>query len=87
METKINDFHEDLAYSEEASEEEFWDAIYRKAFPDMISHMPCPCKGPGQKLGIDRVIQLISSKTLYIDEKKRRDVWDDVLLEYLSNDK
>ena len=48
-----------------------------------------PCSGDsgktqGQHLGIDRVIQLGSGKTLYIDEKKRDKDYKDFFLEYES---
>lgn len=82
----INDFHKQLKFSEQASHEPFWQAIYEKAFPDMVNNMVCTGKNQGQFLGIDRVVQLKSGKTLYIDEKKRTGEWDDILLEYISND-
>ena len=84
--TKINDFAEDLKFSEEASEEGFWQAIYQTAFPDMVGSIHCKGDNQGQRLGIDRLIYLKSGKVLFIDEKKRRVVRDDILLEYLSND-
>jgi hypothetical protein len=82
---KINDFEKDLKFSEEAGCENFWQSIYQKSFPDMISAFPTLGKCQGQMLGIDRVIQLKSGKTIYIDEKKRREVWGDISLEYKSN--
>ncbi|MCP4651099.1 MAG: hypothetical protein GY853_13610 [PVC group bacterium] len=86
MATKLNNFHEDLKFSENASEENFWQAIYTKAFPDMLYNIQCKGNNQGQRLGIDRLIYLKSGKTLYIDEKKRRGTYNDILLEYLSND-
>lgn len=44
-----------------------------------------PGNSQGQKFGIDRVIYLNSGKTVYVDEKKRRKCWGDILLEYKSN--
>lgn len=82
-----NDFRTDLGYSIEASDEPFWDAIYRKAFPDMVGHMPVSARSQAQYLGIDRVVTLASGKTLYIDEKKRRKDYGDILLEFVSVDK
>ena len=82
----LNDFRADLRFSIEASDEPFWDAVYRKAFPNMLSHMATVGKSQAQLLGIDRVIILASGKTLYIDEKKRREVYTDVLLEFISVD-
>lgn len=84
---KINNFEENLAFSHNAGEEPFWDAVYKKAFPDMENHMLCTKKCQGQYLGIDRIIQLTSGKTVYIDEKKRQTEYSDILLEYISNDK
>lgn len=84
---KINRFHNDLAYSEKASEESFWEQIYRKAFPNFVSMMGCSMDCASQHMGIDRVILLANGLTLKIDEKKRREDRDDILLEYLSNDK
>ena len=77
----IHNFDDDLAFSEVASFEAFWDAVYRKAFPNMVSHMPCPGDFASQRMGIDRIILLSNGKTLAIDEKKRREVYDDVLLD------
>lgn len=82
----IHDFATDLEFSNEASEEAFWDAVYRKAFPNLVNHMPCPGDFASQRMGIDRIILLSNGKTLAIDEKKRREVYDDVLLEYVSAD-
>ncbi len=82
----VHDFEEQLEFSEAASDEPFWDAVYQKAFPDMVGQFACKGNNTGQRLGIDRVVQLASGKTLYIDEKKRRKVYDDILLEYISVD-
>lgn len=82
----VHDFRKELAYSDAASDEAFWLAVYQKAFPEMIGCIQCNHNGEGQKSGIDRVIQLSNGKTIYIDEKKRRETYDDILLEYLSND-
>lgn len=82
---KINDFKKCLEFSVKASHEDFWDKVYRKAFVDLENHMPCTQKCQGQHLGIDRIIQLKSGKTLYIDEKKRSTEYPDILIEYISN--
>jgi hypothetical protein len=39
-----------------------------------------------QRQGVDRVILLANSKILLIDEKKRREEYPDILLEYISVD-
>lgn len=82
----VHDFRERLAWSEQASAEPFWNAVYRKAFPNLVNHMQASGDTVSQRLGIDRVIILANGKTLYIDEKKRSREYGDILLEYLSND-
>lgn len=81
-----HDFNERLSMSERASDEPFWDSIYRSAFPDLINHMTTTGNTQSQRLGIDRILHLSSGRTLYIDEKKRESVYSDILLEYLSVD-
>jgi hypothetical protein len=81
---KIHDFKECLAFSEQASHEDFWQSVYKKAFPDMIFATLCTENCSGQRAGIDRVIHLKNGKTLLVDEKKRRTEYDDILLEYES---
>ena len=81
-----HDFKEQLAYSEEASGESFWDAVYRKAFPNMVNHMLASGDHDSQRRGIDRVVMLSNGRTLYIDEKKRKKDYPDILLEYISCD-
>lgn len=82
-----NDFNRQLTWSEAASGEPFWDAVYRKAFPDLVNHMQCKGDTTSQRLGIDRAIHLSSGKTLYVDEKKRDKDYGDMLLEYISVDR
>jgi len=81
-----HDFQGQLAFSEKASDEPFWDKVYRKAFPSMVNHMLASGDVKSQRMGIDRVVLLSSGKTLYIDEKKRKEVYDDILLEHISVD-
>lgn len=83
----IHDFQEQLDYSEKASEESFWRAIYKKAFPNMVNCMPARGNTASQRQGIDRIIILGNGEILRIDEKKRRKVWRDFALEYISVDK
>ena len=63
------------------SDEDFWEEIYKKAFPGMVCQMKHDGKSQSQQLGIDRIIHFRSGKTLYIDEKKRRKEYPDILLE------
>jgi len=83
--TGNNDFHNDLKFSLEASQERFWDKVYKKAFPDMIKSEICSDLH-WQKQGVDRVIYMSSGHSIHIDEKIRRKVYNDILLEFLSND-
>jgi len=84
---KIHDFYERLSYSESPEHEPFWQAVYQKAFPNLIFAQSCKGKCQGQYAGIDRVIQLKSGQTIKIDEKMRPEDYPDILLEYISNDK
>lgn len=85
--TTIHDFNEQLAYSERSSCEPFWDAVYRKAFPNLVNHMVCSGNTQGQRMGVDRMIYLSNNLTIAVDEKKRRIDYGDVILEYISVDK
>jgi hypothetical protein len=82
-----HDFQEQLAYSHAASAEPFWDKVYHKAFPDMVMSITNKVDGPAQRAGIDRYVQLINGSFIRIDEKKRTKVYNDILLEYISNDR
>lgn len=81
----LHDFRTDLKYSEEASTEPFWDKVYRKAFPGLVNHMATPGDFATQREGIDRLILLNNGRVLRIDEKKRREVYQDILLEFVSS--
>lgn len=82
----MHDFHERLEFSQEHKHEDFWQAVYEKAFPDMQFATAVTKKCQGQYLGVDRVVYLGSSKVLMIDEKLREEDYNDIFLEYLSND-
>lgn len=82
----VHEFQAELEFSQKASCETFWDAVYRKAFPNLVSHMPCPGNTASQRMGIDRVIHLSSGRTITVDEKKRRKDYPDILLEFVSVD-
>lgn len=82
----MNNFSSDLEYAN-IDREEFWLPRYKKAFPTMIGTIPLPMDCAGQRMGIDRIIQLSSGQTLRIDEKIRRKCYPDILIEYVSNDK
>jgi hypothetical protein len=81
----IHRFNESLAKGEHASIETFWDDAYRKAFPTMVGRTVNGRGNPAQALGIDHTVLLSSGKTLLIDTKCRFTPYDDILLEYISN--
>lgn len=83
LQTPARDFHTDNRYSLAASEETFWQAVYRKAFPNLLRSELCTDL-PWQRQGVDRVLYLSNGRTLYIDEKKRAREYSDILLEYTS---
>jgi hypothetical protein len=82
-----HDFKKQLQFSQAASDEPFWDAVYRKAFPDMANHMVSTGDTLAQRMGIDRIILLSNGRNLRVDEKKREKVYNDILLEFVSNDR
>lgn len=86
MNPKVHEFRERLTYSEQASDEPFWQRVYRQAFPTMISCAMASGDTVSQRNGIDRVIVLASGQILRIDEKKRERTYNDILLEYVSRD-
>ena len=82
----VHRFNESLAKGEHASLEPFWESVYRKAFPTMVGRTVNDRGTPAQALGIDHTVFLSSGKTLLIDTKCRFTSYDDILLEYTSND-
>ena len=83
----IADFNKDLDYSHKQSDQPFWRVIYQQAFPDMVSMVDVRTDGWAQRGGIDRIIITMSGRVWKIDEKARRNVYNDILLEFISNDK
>ena len=82
----INDFAGSLLWSESKAHEPFWDAVYRKAFPNLTFHHISSGDTQSQRMGIDRIIHLSNGRTLQINEKKRSKDYGDILLEYVSMD-
>lgn len=83
----VHDFKTQLAYSEDPADEAIWRDFYKQAFPDMVNFMRCTGDTLSQRAGTDTVIHCANNKTLTVDEKKRRGVWHDFLLEFISNDR
>ena len=84
---KVHNFKDSLANSNEAVDLPLWGEIYRQAFSGFATMHSVRGDGWAQKGGIDRVVILGSGKTLYIDEKFRKDDWPDILLERWSDNK
>lgn len=82
----MNDFHSDLAFSHNAEDLPIWEEIYRKAFPQFAGMINYRSYGEHQRAGIDRGVYLEHAKEVLIDEKVRRKNYNDILLEFLSND-
>lgn len=85
---KINDFNECYEMAESGKCEPFWEEVYKRAFPNMTNQMrgkQSTCLS--QQNGVDRIIFLENNKTINIDEKVRKETWNDIALEYISNDK
>lgn len=82
----VHDFAGQLAYSESANDEPFWQSFYRQVFPTLIACTPTPGDVLAQRNGVDRVIVLANGTVIRIDEKKRPETYPDILLEYISVD-
>ena len=86
IDKELANFRDDLAFSNTNSEEPFWDAVFKKAFPNMVSNVLCDDMVL-QRHGIDRLIRLSSGDVVKVDQKIRRKSYPDILLEYISVDK
>ena len=83
----IHNFPESLALSHDATDLKIWEEIYIKAFPNFQTMVDHRQDGEHQRAGIDRSIILNNSKQILIDEKVRFKFYNDIALEYLSNDR
>lgn len=80
----IHHFRESLRYSHDQSDQPWWDEVYRRAFPDMVATIDLRPDGWHQRAGRDRAIVLSTGKTLYVDEKCRKETYPDILVEIWS---
>ncbi len=85
--TTIHDFQEQLSLSLSKRNEAIWESIYRQTFPTFVSMIAYEEKGEHQHSGIDRIVELAHGKRLAFDEKWRTTRFNDILLEYISNDR
>ena len=83
----MNDFTDDLAWSHAQSDADWWEDVYRQAFPNFLTMTHLPADGWAQRAGIDRLVTLTDGTVLKIDEKVRRSQWPDILLEYWSDER
>lgn len=82
-----HDFSESLNCSHAASDLPIWREIYEAAFPGFVSMNDHRQNGSHQAAGVDRSIVLASSEQVLIDEKIRTKPYDDILLEYWSDER
>ena len=83
--TVVHDFATSLARSHRQADDDWWLAIYRKAFPGVLSAVSIKKDGWAQRGGVDRIITLSSGRIIEIDEKVREKDWDDIALERWSD--
>jgi hypothetical protein len=83
---KQHDFKVSLAKSSAQVDAWWWLDVYREAFPDLAVSTSVRNDGWAQRGGIDRVLTLNSGKTLTVDEKVRSSEYNDILLEYWSDE-
>lgn len=81
----MNYFSEDLAFSIEQADEEWWRATYQEAFHDFAGMRYVQQDGWAQRGGIDRQVFLSGGQVLNIDEKTRRNAWPDIAIEFFSS--
>jgi hypothetical protein len=82
----LHKFNEDLEYSHQVANADWWEVVYRKAFPDFLTMGDIQQNGWCQQSGVDRIIVLKSGKIIRVDEKVRREDYGDILLEFLSSE-
>jgi len=80
----MNEFKVDLEYSLEASENKMFDNFYFRVFP-LLKEIKIVKELDLQKQGIDKILIFKNGRKLLIDEKKRRSIYNDILLEEYSN--
>lgn len=83
----FHSFDQQNTWSQSDAVNQWWDAIYRRQFPTLSGIVRNKTLGAAQTLGIDTVIVLPNGKTIAIEEKMRRKMGNDILLEHTRNDK
>jgi hypothetical protein len=82
--TRKNDFNVDLVYSLEGNFDRSINDAYFKAFPH-LKEIRTVTELAKQRLGIDKELIFENDNIVYVDEKKRRVDYGDILLEEYSN--
>jgi hypothetical protein len=77
----VHEFDERLAFSHGQSDQWWWEVVYRRAFPDMVSMVDLRADGWHQRAGRDRAVVLSSGRAVYVDEKVRNKSYRDIALE------
>lgn len=86
LQLKQADFKTDLQFSIDQANAPFWEQIYREAFPDLIAMVNVRSRDNwAQRGGIDRVLTTKSGRVWTVDEKVRREKWNDILLEVTAD--
>jgi hypothetical protein len=80
----VHQFEASLAWSHDQSDKPYWAEVYQRAFPDMVHMLDLRHDGWHQRAGRDRAIILASGRSIFVDEKARREAYDDILIEVWS---
>lgn len=80
----INDFQTDLEFSLENNSDDQINQVYHRAFPH-LREIKVVTDLEMQKKGIDKVFVFEAGNECFVDEKKRRGDYGDVLLEEYSD--
>lgn len=82
----IHNFKKSLIMSHEAEDLPLWEEVYQQAFPTMVTMTNHRKDGQHQRNGVDRSVILENAKQIWVDEKLRWTEYDDIALEYLSDE-
>ncbi len=85
--SRVHRFKDSLALSERFVDADWWEPLYKRAFPTLASAVAVREDGWAQRGGIDRLLTLSCGRTYTVDEKIRTEDWPDVLLERWSNER
>jgi hypothetical protein len=80
-----HDFDECKENAEAVAAESWMEKLYRHAFPGFESMSSIRCDGWAQRGGIDRKINLLGARSVFVEEKFRFVNYGDMLLERWSN--